>query len=166
MIEIPHGWTNLICHSSSPQYLNINLLNGRIAGGKGRKERRQPCYVSAAHPEEKQGSTRSKPQIVHHAPHKRHTDAFYELDLAKAQDTGLQFYQNFSYAVVHFGDVPAECIARGLGHEQTILYVRPCRSADFRASGGRLLHSDQKQKRLDLVRKLCQFHLQNPHRKI
>ena len=50
MIEVPHGWTTVIYHSSSPQYLDKFLLTGLIAGAMGRKEGRQACYVSAAHP--------------------------------------------------------------------------------------------------------------------
>ena len=37
MIEIPHGSTNVICHSSSKQYLGLIMLNGLSAGGVGRK---------------------------------------------------------------------------------------------------------------------------------
>ena len=54
-----------------------------------------------------------------------HTDTVHEIELVKAQDMGLQFFQTFSYAVVHFGYIPAECIARVVGDDQTILYERP-----------------------------------------
>ena len=45
-----------------------------------------------------------------------------EIGMVKAQDMCLTFYQTFSDATVHFGDVPAECIARVVGHDQTILF--------------------------------------------
>ena len=45
------------------------------------------------------------------------------------------FYQPFSCAVVHCGDVPAECIARVVGHDKKDLCERPLQ--DFRASGER-----------------------------
>ena len=56
---------------------------------------------------------------------------------------GQQFYQSFS----NFGAVPAESIARVVGHDQTILCGRPPEvaphalaiQADFRASGDRSL---------------------------
>ena len=59
----------------------------------------------------------------------------------------------------HFGDVPAECVARDVGHDRKILYERPLQvaphapaiQADFRASGDRLLDQGQQQKRLDLI---------------
>ena len=53
--------------------------------------------------------------------HKWHTDTIYEIDLVKVQDMGLKFYQIFSYAVVHFGDVPAECIARVVAYDENDL---------------------------------------------
>ena len=56
---------------------------------------------------------------------KCHSGTIYEIDLVKAHDTGLKFYQTFSYAVVRFGDVPAECVARVVGHDDTILCERP-----------------------------------------
>ena len=74
------------------------------------------------------------------------------MDLVKAQDMGLKFYQTFSCAVVLFGDNPAERIARVVGRDQTILYEKrpadvaphaPAIQADFRASGDRLLDPDQ-----------------------
>ena len=87
------------------------------------------------------------------------------MNLAEAQDIGPNFDQTFSYAAVHFGDVPAECIARVVGHDPTILYERPPEVAlhaptsqqDFRASDDLLLDPDQKQKRLDLIRHCVPF---------
>ena len=53
----------------------------------------------------------------------------YEINLIRARDMGLQFYRTFSDAVVHFGDIPADCIARVVGHDQTILHERPLEAA-------------------------------------
>ena len=83
------------------------------------------------------------------------------------------FYQPFIFVVVQFGDVPAECIARIVGHDQAILYERPSEVAphaaaieeDVRASGERLLDPDQKQKRPDLLRNCFNSISQAPHRK-
>ena len=63
MIEIPHGWTNVINHACSRQYVEYVekiMLNGLGAGGTGRKESRQPCYFSAAHPREHQAVLNQK----------------------------------------------------------------------------------------------------------
>ena len=73
---------------------------------------------------------------------------------------GLKLDQQFSYALVHIGDIPTECVARVVGHAQTILHERPLEvaphapatQADVRASGDRLLDQNQQQKRLDLNR--------------
>ena len=117
-----------------------------IVGGIGRKEGRQACYFSAAH---RQNSN------------------------AQAQDMGLKFFQTFSYAVVHFGVVVAQCIARVVAHDQTILHERPSEVTqydraiheDFRASTDQLLDPDQKQMRLDLISsRVCPI-LQAPHRR-
>ena len=53
-----------------------------------------------------------------------HTNTIYDIDLVTAHDMGLKIYQTFSDAVVHFGDVPAECITRVVGHNETILCER------------------------------------------
>ena len=58
-----------------------------------------------------------------------------------------------------FGDVPAECITRVVGHDETILYERPSEVAphapaiqeDFRASRDRLLDPVDNYKRLSIL---------------
>ena len=50
--------------------------------------------------------------------------SFVKLIWSKAQEIGVKPYQTFSYAVVHIGDSPAECIAGVVQHNQTILYER------------------------------------------
>ena len=158
LIEIPHGWTYVIYHSSSQQYFEKIMLRGLFAGGTGREEGRQACYCSAAHSQQNKSVPDQKswqPQIVLNVHHKWHTDTVYETDLFTAQDMGLIFLQTFSYAVVHFGDIPAECIASVVGHDQTILYERPLEveshapaiQADFGPSGDRLLDLDLNNKR-------------------
>ena len=74
-----------------------------------------------AHPRESNTEADRKnlePQLGPYIHHKWHTDTIYEIDLVKVQDMGLKFYQIFSYAVVHFGDVPAECIARVVAYDE------------------------------------------------
>ena len=88
---------------------------GLIAARKSRTEGRQSCDFSAAHPQRSRAALNQKswkPQIVPYA-----------------QELGLTCFQTFSYVVVHFGDIPPECIARIGG--RTIPQIH----ADFRASG-------------------------------
>ena len=75
VIEMLRGWTNVIDHSSSKQYLNKTLFNGLIAGGRGRNEGRQACYFSAAHTQNSKAVLNPKswkPQIVRYVHQKRH----------------------------------------------------------------------------------------------
>ena len=111
-----------------------------------------------------------QPQLVLCVHHKWHTDTVYEIDLVKAQDMD----QTLSYAVVHFGDIPEECIAGVVGHDQSILHERPSQvatyapviHADFRATVDRLRDQCQQQKRLDLTMRNCvNFILQGTHTK-
>ena len=158
MIENPHGRTNVIYHSSSQQYLDKMMLNEMIAGRTSKKEGREACLFSAAHPQQSKAVPDRKscqPRIVPSVHHKWHTETVCEDDLVKAKDVGLKFYETLSYADVHFGQVPSECFARVDGHEQTILHERPLEvaphapaiQADVRASGGRLLNKGQQQKK-------------------
>ena len=65
----------------------------------------------------------------------------YEIDLVNAQETGQKFKQTISDADVHFGDIPAESVARVVGHDHMILQERPSEvtlndpaiQADFRS---------------------------------
>ena len=100
---------------------------------------------------EKNKAVSEKPQLVPDVHHKWHTDTIDEMELGKAQKWDLKFNQTFCDAVVYFGDVPAECIAGLVGHDQTILYKRPFTGRialhrhikeHVRASGGLLPDSD------------------------
>ena len=94
-------------------------------------------------------------------------------DTLQQTQTATKLYHTFGYVVVHFGDVPAEYVARVVGHDQTILYERPSEvaphapaiRADLRASGKRLLYPSQQQKRLNLIRNCLNSILQALRRK-
>ena len=129
------------------------MLSGVIARGRGRTEGRQACHFSVTHPLKSKtefGQKSSQPHFIPYIHHSWHTDTIYETDVVKAQDMG---YQTFSDAAFHFRDVPAQCMARVVGHDQTILYERPSEvaphapaiQADFSASGYWLLDLDQQQ---------------------
>ena len=162
----------VVYHSFSQQYLAKTTLNGLIAGGTGRKEGRQACCFPAAHPQESKGAPDRRswePQFVPYEHHKWHTNTIYGIDLVKAQEMGLKCFQSFSYAVVHFGDIPAPCMARVVGPDQTIVFERPsvvtpnapAIRAVFRAWGGRLLDQDQQKKGLDFIRDCADFVLES-----
>ena len=73
VIGIPHGWTNVLCLSSSQQYFAKVLLSGLIAGGTNRKEGRQSCYFSTAHPQQNKAVPDQKswrPHLTLHVHHK------------------------------------------------------------------------------------------------
>ena len=115
----------------------------------------------------KVGSHSSFP-YVHH---QWHTNTINEVDLVEAQKIGLTLFQSLSVAVVHVGNIPAECIAKIVGHGQTILCGRPSEvvphalaiQAYFRASGDRLHDQDQQQIKLDLIKSCVKF-LQSPNK--
>ena len=174
MIEIPRGWRDTLSFKFQ-KYLDKILLSGLIVGGTGRKEGRQTRYFSAAHPQESKAVPDRQswqPRLVPHVHHKWHTDTVHEITLVNSQEMGLKCNQPFSYAVVYFGDIPAECIARVVGHDQTILYAIPSETtphalsihAEFRASGDRLLDQDQQQERLDLTESCVNSILQSHHK--
>ena len=88
MIEITHGWRNVIAHSSTQQHL---------AGGTGREEGRQACHFSAVHPQKSKAVLDQKgwkPQIVPYIHHKWHADTIDDIDMVKAQDMGPEFYHS------------------------------------------------------------------------
>ena len=130
MFRIPHGWTNVLCHSSSPAVVGQKSaewsdLQEEWAEKKAESHvTSQPRIRSKARRYliRKVGNHR---QLVLYVHHKWQTDTIYETNLLKAQDMCLKAYQTFSYAVVHFGDVRAECSARVVGHDQPFLHARP-----------------------------------------
>ena len=73
---------------------------------------------------------------------------------------GWEILSNISCAVVHFGDISAQCIGTIVENDQTFSSERPLGDAphapanqeDVRASGDRLLDPDQQQKRLNLIK--------------
>ena len=103
MIEITHGWRNVIAHSSTQQHLDTILLNDLIAGGIVRRESRQACHFSAVHLQKRRAILDQKgwkPQIVPYVHHKWHADTIDDIDMVKAQDMGPEFYHSFVQFVI------------------------------------------------------------------
>ena len=167
MIEIPHGWTNVILHTIFQRLLRQKAVEwSDCRRGIDWTYVGQACYVSAAHPQQSKAVLDRKsrqPQVAPYVHHTWYTDT--KIDVVKAQEMGLKFTQTFSCAVFNFGDIPAECTARVVGHDQTILYERPSEvaptapaiQADFFASGDRLLDLDQQQIWPDLTESCVTF---------
>ena len=88
------------------------------------------------------------PQVTY-----RHT---CQIDMAKAQEMGLECYHMFSSAVVPLGDASQESldtIKRSCMQDpQKVAPHAPAIQDYFSALGDRLLDQDQQQKRLDLIR--------------
>ena len=131
--EIPHGWTKVIYNLSSQQFFDQIMLNCLIAGGTGSKEGRQACYVSAAHPQESTAvpdrkSWLPRPFTTSDIP--THVSNWY------GQST-----RDWSRMLPHVQFCccsPRRCIARVVGHDQTILYARPSESRTARTGNPRL----------------------------
>ena len=94
LIDTPLGWTNAIFQSCSQQYLDKILLNGLIAGGKGRHMlllgRASSTKRSRTCSEKLAGTDRSLQSSQ--VGHRWHTHTAYEIDLVKAQEIGVYIY--------------------------------------------------------------------------
>ena len=91
--------------------------SGLIAGGRESKEGRQTIFFTPLNPfgnnpdEEEPSDDFSKPRKVHyHSKWKSRQDAVCWINLARAQDKGVQFWQTRSHALIVYNSVPADCI--------------------------------------------------------
>ena len=80
MIEIPHGWTYVIC-LKLPTILRQHFVEW--SDGSGHRQVRKQTSMRV-------GWT---PQIVLHVHHEGHTDTIFGIDLVKAKEMGLKFCQ-------------------------------------------------------------------------
>ena len=89
VIECPHGWTHVIHHSSSQQYLDTHVL---IAGRTGTREAdKHVTFRPRIHKDSKAipNHNSRQPQLVPYVHNTWHTDAVYETHLVSTQ-YGLQ----------------------------------------------------------------------------
>ena len=107
-----------------------------------------------------------QPQLVSYVHHKWHTDTICEIDLVKPQEMSLKSFHTVSYVVVHFGDIPAECIARVVAHDQTFLREIPsevgrtertCNPSRFPCIGWPIAGPRSTAEKARSHRELCQF---------
>ena len=93
------------------------LKSGLIAGGRESKQGRQTIFFTPLNPfgpnpdEEKLSDDLSKPRKVQYESKlKTNQDAVYWINLPRAQDKGLRFWQTRSHAIIVCSSVPADCI--------------------------------------------------------
>ena len=70
-----------------------------------------------------------QPQLVPYVHRMWHTDMACESYQVKAQKDMSKNSPILSCTIVHFGDIPAECIVRVVGHDETIFFERPSQVA-------------------------------------
>ena len=96
-----------------------------IAGARESKEGRQSIFFTLLNPhgdnpdEEELSDDLSKPRKVHHhSKWKSRQDAVYWINLARAQEKGLQFWQTRSHAIIVDTSVPADCIYKVVSQQK------------------------------------------------
>ena len=116
--------TPTLWHAGYRHNLDSILRNGLLAGGPElRKDRRYHCYFRIADPRLAQGLPELRPDNftgVTSIPYKvsDKLDAFYQVDVQRAGELGLRFYQNQSLAVLCDENIPPECIMGGDHHKR------------------------------------------------
>ena len=121
----PYQWKEFLFHRGCSYDVTSILKSGLIAAGRESKEGRQTIFFTPLHPfednpdEEVPGDDPSKPRKVHHhSKWKSRQDAVYWINLARAQDKGLQFWQTRSRAIIVCSSVPADCIDKVISQKK------------------------------------------------
>ena len=114
---IPYKWKEYLFHRGCSFNCTSILQSGLIAGGRASREGRQTVFFTPLNPfgdnpdEERPSDDFSKPREVHyHSKWKTIQDAVCWVNLARAQDKGLRFWQTRSNDVIVFNSVPVDCI--------------------------------------------------------
>ena len=109
---------NLVHRCEQSGHLHPQIRrSGLIAGWRESKEGRQTVCFTPLNPigdnsdEQEPCDDFSKLRKVHsYSKWKTRQDAVYWINLARAQDKGLRFWQSRSHAVIVYSSVPADCI--------------------------------------------------------
>ena len=116
-VAIPCKWREFLFHRGCSFDVTSIIKSGLIAGGRESKEGRQTIFFTPLNPfgdnpdEEGPSEDLSKPRKVHyHSKRKSRQDAVYWVNLARAQDKGLRFWQRRSHAVIENNSVSADSI--------------------------------------------------------
>ena len=103
---------------------------GIFAGGKDTKEGRQTVFLTALDPQGlwTRGGVSRFIETTKGTMQKasgNFQDAIYWINLRRAQDKGLTFWQTWSHAVIFYDSVPADCIEKVvITKNEEILYQR------------------------------------------
>ena len=136
--EVTTEHTYILFHAGWRHNMDSILRNGLLAGGATEKPgRRQHCYFSIRDPRVAapgdQSTTyyptdRDKEEIATgittraYPIHDKALDAMYQIDLRRAKELGLHFYQTPSLAVLCDSNIPPECIIKITDMPGQVLY--------------------------------------------
>ena len=118
-VLIPYKWKQFIYHMGRARDQYSIAEAGLIAGGKESEEGRQTFFFTLLDPFNSDASEADtitdllKTRKVHYQSHWRpEQDAVYWINLPRAQDYGIKFWQTQSHAIIVYQSVPKECVER------------------------------------------------------
>ena len=121
-VALPYKWKEFLFHRGCSCDVTSILKSGLIAGGRECKEGRQTIFFAPLDPfgdspdEEEPREDFSKPH--YHSKWKSRQDAVNWINLARAQDKGLQSWQTRSHAIIVCRSVSADCIYKVISQKE------------------------------------------------
>ena len=133
-VAIPNTWKEFLLHRGCSRDVTSILKSGLIAVRRASKEGRQTIFFTPLNPpghnpdEEEPGDDLSKPRQIHYySKWEPRQDAVFWINLARAQDKGLQFWQTRTDAVIVYNSVPADCIYKVMSQKGKKWHLKDCR---------------------------------------
>ena len=127
----PYTCKEFLFHRGCSYKVQSILRAGLIAGGRESKRGWQTIFFTPLNPfcpnpdEEGLNDDLSKPRKVHYdGKWKTNQHAVYWINLARAQDKGLQFWQTRSHATTVCSSVPADCIYKVISQRGEKDFIR------------------------------------------
>ena len=118
-VLIPYKWKQFICHTGRARDRFSIAEVGLVTGDKESKEGRQAIFFTPLDPCHSDSSEAEsitdllKPRKVHHQTHcGLEQDAVCWMNVSRAQDSGLKFWQTQSHAIIVYRSVPKEYVER------------------------------------------------------
>ena len=109
MFKMPYNKKKYLYHRGCTSSIQSILENGLTNNDKPSSSRHLTLLVEISDEEEPRDDD-TIPQKVHNHNHwKRNQDAVHWVELSRAQDQGLQFWQTESYAIIERSPVLADC---------------------------------------------------------
>ena len=136
-VALPYNWKESMFHKGSSFDCTSILKSGLVAGGRTSKDGRLTLFFAPLNPtlENEPGETLTsddftKPRMEHYRSKWRTCQcAVYWVNLARAQDEGLQFWQRWSNAIAENSSLQPECIYKVLFSKRRTSFVREHRDA-------------------------------------